>query len=112
MLSLSKTLTALKVPTIEVLLRDTTFIRWRAEYPRSFWGGLLHYVTGPVLVTYQGQRDKALHFAFGAWAEITMGLGDEVGVWKEKLDRVFGFGQYDEADMRATSDGAREARLA
>jgi hypothetical protein len=95
--------------TIETIIPASRRVLVRLERP--FWGGLLHYTTGSARPTYRGETDKALHFAAGAWFETAKeGLGEDVGRWKEKLDYLLGIGQYDEADLQATIDGAREAR--
>ena len=103
MIGVSDFLTAKKLSTLEEILK----LEIRNEIPkREWWGGLLHYVTGSAAPTYKGRTDWALHFVFGAWIELTIGLGKEAGVWKEWMDKNFGTGQYDEKDIEATIEGA------
>ena len=90
-------------PTVEDFLGNAVD---RSDVSQDYWLGLLIWVEDTPRVTYRGQRDKARHFAYGAWAEASASMGYKVGRWKEMLDKYFLTGQADPADEQATRDGA------
>ena len=97
---------SVKSKTIESLI-ETEGDVFHSVY---FWEGVLLWTIDNREVTYLGQRDKALHFAFGALAEAKQGIGDQVGHLKELFDHYFEFGQFDPEDEAATSAGAEFVR--
>lgn len=86
--------------------------RHLTQSERVVWAGLAQWVCRGARPTYRGQVDKGMHWVFGGWIEVTTGLGREAGHVKEWLDKVFGLGQYDQADIEATEAGAAAVRRA